>query len=77
MFGTIENIFWLENSINLNNGYPIIYITPLKNNNFDIWEPIKVYFYSLSKYSSKLIYSHNINERVKKVNQLNDKEVII
>ena len=77
----VYNIDWSLNEkeieININNGYPILYITQLKNNNLVVCDPINVHFYSLSKYRSKLISSHNMNERVKKVAQLNDNEIII
>jgi len=77
----VYNIDWSLNEkeieINLNNGYPILYMTQLKNNNLVVCDPINVHFYSLSKYRSKLISSHNMNDKVKKVVQINDKEIII
>jgi hypothetical protein len=77
----VYNIDWSLNEkeieINLNNGYPILYITQLKNNNLIACDPINVYFYSLGKFKSKLICRPNMNDKVKKVVQLSDKENLI
>ena len=77
----IYNIDWCLNekeiTIKLKDGYPIQYMTQLKNNIFVACDALNIYFFSLTKYKSKLINCFNGNAQIKKVENLNEKEIII
>lgn len=77
----IYNIDWCLNEreiiIKTKNNYPIKYMTQLKNNNLVVCDTINTYFYSLKKFKYKLLNYCNGNDKVKKVDQLNDSQIVI
>jgi esterase/lipase len=67
----------LELTIKTNNKYPITFMTQLRNNTFISCDSIYVYFYSLRKFKYKMLDCFNCKDKIKKVEQLENDEIII
>ena len=66
-----------ELTIKTNNNYPIIFMTQLRNNTFIVCDSINVYFFSLRKFKYQMLGCFNCEDGVKKVEQLENDEIII
>ena len=58
----VYNIDWslneIELKININSGYPISFITQLKNKTFVACDAFNIYFYTLKKYKYEFLYKN-------------------
>ena len=77
----VYNIDWslneIELKININSGYPISFITQLKNKTFVACDAFNLYFYTLKKYKYEFLNKKVFNEKIRKIVQLSSGEIVI